>query len=63
LTKTDFSIGTKQTSQQDVKSNNVTQDGEQHNAAFKRQNHVKHKKKLDIRRNHLFRLKEKRKYK
>jgi len=50
------------TAQQDAKSNNATQDDEQHNAALRRRNHKKtQKRKLDICRNYLFRLKEKEK--
>ncbi|KEH19938.1 hypothetical protein MTR_8g063215 [Medicago truncatula] len=49
--------GTKRTLQQDMKSNNVAQDDEQHNVALGQQNH----KKLDICENHLFRLKRRKK--
>jgi len=40
---------------------NAAQDDKQHNAALKRRNHKKHKKKLNICENNLFRLKKKRK--
>jgi len=43
LTKIDFSIWTKWTSQQDTKSNNGAQDDEQHNVAFTQWNHRKKK--------------------
>jgi len=53
-----LSIGIKQTPRQDAKSN-AAQDDEQHNTALRRWNHKKHKEKLDICENHLFKLKEK----
>jgi len=57
LTYVDLSIGTTQTPRQDAKSN-AAQDDEQHNAALRRRNHKKHKRKNGCE-NHLFRLKEK----
>jgi len=53
----DLSIGTKRTLRQDAKSN-AAQDDEQHNTALRRRNHKKHKEKLDICEQHLFKLKE-----
>jgi len=45
-----------------VKFNNAAQDNKQHNIALRRRNHEKtQKKKLDVCKNHLFRLKEMRK--
>jgi len=44
LTEDDLSTRTKQTPQQDAKSN-AAQDDEQHNAALRRRNHKKHKMK------------------
>jgi len=45
LTDVDHSIGTKRSPQQDMKSNNVAQDDDQHTVTFKRRNHVERKKK------------------
>ncbi len=60
MIEVDISIETKQTLQQDAKSNNVAQDDEQHNVTLGRRNHEKtQKEKLYICGNHLFRLKEK----
>jgi len=59
LIDVDLSIGIKQTLRQDAKS---AQDDEQHNVVLRRRNHKKkHKEKLDICENHLFKLKEKEK--
>jgi len=59
LTEVELSIRTKRTPHQDAKSN-ATQDNKQHNAALNRRNHKeKHTEKLDMRENHLFKLKEK----
>jgi len=58
LIDVDPSIEIKQTPRQYAKSN-AAQDDEQHNAALRRRNHKKHKEKLDICENHLFKLKEK----
>jgi len=56
LIDVDLSIGIKQTSRQDAKSN-AAQDDEQHNAALRRRNHKKtQNEKLDICENHLFKL-------
>jgi len=44
LTKVYVSLGTKQTLQQDAKSN-AAQDDKQHNAAIRRRNHIKIKMK------------------
>ena len=57
LTEIGLSIWTKWTPQKDVKSNNASQDDEQHNTALRRRNHKKHKRKF-ICGNHSFRLKE-----
>jgi len=57
LADVDLSIETKQTPQQDVKSN-AAQNDEQHNAAVRQQNHKKRKRKT-LYENHLFKLKEK----
>jgi len=58
LVDVDLSIGTKRTPRQNSKSN-ATQDNEQHNAALRRQNHKRRKRKNLICENHLFRSKEK----
>jgi len=54
LTDVDLSIGTEQTPQQDVKSN-AAQDNEQHNAALRRRNHKKYKRKnlIDVKTTYL----------
>jgi len=46
LTEADLSIWTKRTLQQDAKSNNITQDDKQHNAALRRRDHKKTQKNL-----------------
>jgi len=58
LIDVDLSIGIKQTLRQDAKSN-AAQEDEQRNTALRRRNHKKHKEKLNICQNHLFKLKEK----